>query len=264
MAQYPPKLDAATIGISFVDILFALAAGQVLDPIKNWAEDPKTNPLPFFVWTQLGVVLILILTSWVGYHSSANRPRFRLHFFNSELVKFTLDVAMVFVYFAAAAVAARIAPTLTVLTLTISVSFLLYSLWDIVGAIQKGGVGNLYEQEWQRVKAMPERPDVFENWEPTQWKRIYITFIWLVITATFFLATIWITALHHPTSSAVVVADAVAAFVLITYRVAKDSVTPEVPAPEQRNQSGEQVAPAAAAVSEPAPDATNSRCRPAH
>ena len=219
MSRITPKLDPATIGISFVDILFALAVGQVLDPVKNWSEGPDKNSLPLPVWTQLAVVLVLILTSWVGYHSSANRPRFRLGFFNSELVKFTLDVAMVVVYFMAAAIAARESPTLRVLALMVMIAFGLYFLWDIVGAIQKADPR--YKAEWDRVQAEPTRTDVVEDWEPTNPVRILITFIGLVIASGFFVLTLLVPAFHHPTRLEVVAADALAIVVLVAYRYAK-------------------------------------------
>jgi hypothetical protein len=222
MKKIEPKLDPATIGISFVDILFALAVGQVLDPIKNWGENPKTNPVPLSVWTQLAVVLVLILTSWVGYHGSANRPRFHLAFFNWELFKFTLDVAMVVVYFIAAAVAARTIPTLRVEALLVMVSFALYAVWDLAGAWQKAGSNNPYKAEWDRVQKDAARPDVVEDWRPTNWTRIEITLTGLVIAVAFFVVTLLVEALHHPTRRAVVLADAVAILFLLAYRFAKD------------------------------------------
>lgn len=224
MTRIAPKLDPATIGISFVDILFALAVGQVLDPIKNWGEDPTKNPLPLPVWTQLAVVLVLILTSWVGYHSSANRPRFRLGFFNLELAKFALDVAMVVVYFVAAAVAARSAPSLRVLALTVMICFGFYAAWDLVGVRQKAGVDNPYKAEWERVKADTARPDVVEPWSPTRWARICVTFGGLAITTGFFACTLEIERLRHPSRWVVVTADFVAIVALLIYRAAKDWV----------------------------------------
>ena len=192
-----PRLDPGSVGISFIDILFALAVGQVLDPVKNWGENPKTNPLPLPVWTQLAVVLVLILTSWVGYHNSVNRPRFRLGFFNWELAKFVLDVAMVVVYFLAAAIAARAVPTLRVEALMVMVAFGLYALWDAAGAIQKWGSDkpdstNPYKLEWERIRADKNRPDVgeSENWSPTNWTRIRITWVFLAITAVFVIVTL--------------------------------------------------------------------------
>lgn len=224
MRPISPKLDPATIGISFVDILFALAVGQVLDPIKNWGEDPTKNPLPLPVWTQLAVVLVLILTSWVGYHSSANRPRFRLGFFNWELVKFALDVAMVVVYFVAAAVGARSVPTLRVLALMVMISFGLYATWDLVGAAQKAGSDNPYKAEWERVQGDAARTDVVEPWSPTSLARISITFIGLAVTTGFFVATLEIEQLRHPSRWVVVTADLVAVIALLAYRAAKDWV----------------------------------------
>jgi hypothetical protein len=176
------------------------------------------------VWTQLAVVLVLILTSWVGYHTSANRPRFRLGFFNWELVKFALDVAMVVVYFLAAAVAARARPTLRIEALLVMIAFGLYALWDLAGAIQKAGAHNPYKVEWERVKQEPNRPDVVEDWQPTNWIRIAITFVGLGVTAGFFVITLLVPAFDRPTTTVVVIADVLAILVLVAYRVAKDQV----------------------------------------
>jgi hypothetical protein len=164
-----PKVDPATIGISFVDILFALAIGQVLDPVKNWGEDPKTNSLPLPVALQLGVVLVLILTSWVRYHSSTNRPRFALAFFNVELLKFALDVAMVVVYFLAAAAAARSEVSLRALGLYVTIAFGLYLAWHLAGAYQKRPGTNSYRDAWEKALNDPNRPDVIDAWTPTRW-----------------------------------------------------------------------------------------------
>jgi hypothetical protein len=222
MTALDPKLDPATIGISFVDILFALAVGQVLDPVKNWGEDPHLNPLTLPVAAQLAVVLVLTLTSWVGYHSSTNRPRFRLGFFNLELVKFSLDVAMVVVYFLAAAFAARRNPSLRSEALLITLAFGLYGLWDLAGAIQKSGTDNKYRDAWNKVAQDPTRPDVVEPWTPTNKVRIAITFAGLLGSAGLLLATLVISALNRPTRLVVVIADAGIILGLVAYRYAKD------------------------------------------
>lgn len=224
MRRIPPKLDPGTVGVSFVDILFALAVGQVLDPVKNWGENPTNNPLPLPVWTQLGLVLVLILTSWVGYHNSANRPRFRLGFFNWELVKFGLDVAMVVIYFLAAAVAARPIPTLRLLALMVTISFGLYFAWDLVGAAQKAGKRNPYRAEWERVQCDASRPDVVEPWRPTNPRRIIVTFGTLAVTSLFLALTLTVPRLEHPTRWLVVTADVVAVILLLAYRAAKDAI----------------------------------------
>lgn len=46
--QKQPQVDPVTIGISFIDILFALAIAVVLMPIQSWARDSSSpaNSLP--------------------------------------------------------------------------------------------------------------------------------------------------------------------------------------------------------------------------
>jgi hypothetical protein len=222
MKRIPPKLDPATIGISFVDILFALAIGQILDPIKSWGQDPKKNSLPLPVAMQLAVVLVLTLTSWVGYHSSSNRPRFRLGFFNLDLLKFTLDVAMVVVYFVAAAVAARPTVSLRTEALLITTAFGLYALWDLAGVLQKQGPDNAYERVWNDAHNNPARPDVIEPWKPTNWWRIFWTFVGLILFGGFLVVTLNVNAFRSPTPTEVVIADSAIIVGLISYRYAKD------------------------------------------
>jgi hypothetical protein len=81
------EIDPSTIGVSFVDILFALAVGQVFAPVADWAQHPLTSSLPAANWLQLGVALVITITSWIGYHASANRAQFKITFFNVEFFK---------------------------------------------------------------------------------------------------------------------------------------------------------------------------------
>jgi hypothetical protein len=175
-----PILDPATIGVSFVDILFALAVTQVFMPIASWAQDPKKSPLPALSWWGLIVALTITVTSWIGYHTSANKARFAVQFFNVEFLKLVLDVAMVAVYFVLAAFAVNTRP-MKPETLLVVVAFLLYAAWDLASVYQKrDGLDNPYRLEWKKIQDDEKRLDVTEDWTPTDWGRVRATWAALV------------------------------------------------------------------------------------
>jgi hypothetical protein len=92
---------AGTI-IDFVDILFALVIGQVLDDMLRW------NTIAADARTGLILVFAVTLGSWVGYHSSTNRETGALSFDIFDRVevlalgKLFTDVALVVLYWVAA------------------------------------------------------------------------------------------------------------------------------------------------------------------
>ena len=111
----------------------------------------------------------------------------------------------------------------------VMIAFGLYSLWNISGAIQKAGSGRLtsqnpYKLEWEKVQKDKNRTDVSEteNWQPTKWSRIIITFVFLGVTALFFALTLLVGPLQNPTQLEVVLADVVAIIALVGYRFAKE------------------------------------------
>ena len=219
----PPEIDPTTIGISFVDILFALVVGQVLDPVGKWAVHPHEQPLPLAVVVHLVVALVITTTSWIGYHNSANRARFKLRFPNVELAKFTLDIAMVVVYFLLASYALRTPLNSRPETLLVFIAFVLYLLWDYAGVWQKrGGVKNLYPAIWKQVQDDPTRHDIVEDWKPTDWRRIRATFWGLLATGITFVVVRFCFSKATVTSMGSVVVDAILLAILLLYRVAKD------------------------------------------
>jgi hypothetical protein len=206
-----------------VDILFALVVGQVLDPVRLWAMSPGDHPLPAATVLHLAVALAITLASWLGYHASANRPRFRLLFFNVELAKFALDISMVVVYFLMAAYAVRTPNSLRPETLLVSIAFALYLLWDLAGAVEKRGTGGRYEKAWKAAFDDPARPDVHEDWSPTDWPRVTATACCLAL-ASVVCVTTWLRFGPHqvPTWRASVAVDVILLVLLIGYRWWKD------------------------------------------
>src|SRR5438874_975008 len=94
-----PKSDPTHVGITFVDVLFALVVARVLDPWAN--RSLITWP---GAW-QLGLAGAITVTSWVGYHTSANRPSYRIQFPNLPLFQFLIDISLVVAYWMTAATA---------------------------------------------------------------------------------------------------------------------------------------------------------------
>ena len=101
-------------------------------------ENPATG------WTHLTVDMVLTMGSWIGYHTSANRPKYAIKFVNYPFIQFVLDVSMVIAYWLTAATtplpsSSGLAPTAgaTSESLLVAISFILYILWDRVSKIMQ-------------------------------------------------------------------------------------------------------------------------------
>ncbi len=124
--------DRSLVGITFVDVLFALVIGKILDVAVEW---PTLHAPAFF---HLAVAFTLTVTSWVGYHNSWNRPRYFIRFVNLPLSQFTVDIALVVVYWFTASyvdgATGSLSPRATGVPETnlVAASFFLYVVWDAV------------------------------------------------------------------------------------------------------------------------------------
>ena len=134
----PPEEDPRLVGISFVDVLFALVIAEALAPIKNWSRVPAVG------LAHLGLTIVLVITSWIGYHNSRNRPTYFIRFPNLPLGQFLVDIFLVGVYWTTAVSAEGSGNSLgrhlsaVPETITVAASFGLYWVWDQIGfAIRK-------------------------------------------------------------------------------------------------------------------------------
>src|SRR2546422_32421 len=117
------------VGLTFVDVLFALVAGKILDTAT------KTDQITGEGWWHLAVAAVLVLMSWVGYHTSRKRST-NIAFFNLPLLQFGIDVALVVLYWAAVVFVERTTPLAMQTSalpqaLIIGLVFLLYVSWDL-------------------------------------------------------------------------------------------------------------------------------------
>lgn len=167
-----PISDEDRVGITFVDVLFALVVAEIMSPLRRYWTLPGT------AFSHLAVAMVLTLGSWIGYHLSANRPQYAPKFFNLPLLQILLDVAMVIVYWMTATTAplpehvAYIdvpAPVASALpeSILVSAALLLYVFWDRVG---------------RAIQTRPHYPSIVQkSYDPGRRK---ITFIfWLLSLA---------------------------------------------------------------------------------
>ena len=126
-----PEVDPSHVAITFVDVLFALTAAKVFDILTT------VNTIGWPGRWQLIATTVLIITSWVGYHTSPSSPRWVIRFFNYPFWTFVIDVVLVALYFLMAAYvqgASQLAkkPSAAPGTDIVAAVFALYTLWDWV------------------------------------------------------------------------------------------------------------------------------------
>ncbi|MGI8661936.1 MAG: hypothetical protein ACR2LQ_01845 [Acidimicrobiales bacterium] len=204
----PTSIDETRVGLSFIEVLFALVVARALDPLADFSSIPGVG------LSHLGVAFVLTVTSWIGYHNSWNRPRYFIRFANLPLWQFVIDVLLVITYWFCAvsaegtgtglgkAVSAR--PEV----LCVAISFVMYSLWDAVGHAIR--MSDLYERS-------PPSRDV-----P---RRRYVTIL-CAATAIGIAVVVWRT---NPSSkSSIVFVDVLLVLLILTFRFAKEArfVTP--------------------------------------
>jgi hypothetical protein len=91
-AQAPPEKDTSAIGLVFIDVLFGAVVAKAFD------VGTSTHRLPAAGWSQLALAVTVTITSWIGYHNSSSRSRYRILFFNLPLIQFTIEVAHLVAY----------------------------------------------------------------------------------------------------------------------------------------------------------------------
>jgi len=132
MPKRPHQLDDKLVGITFIDVLFALVIAQLLQPFAI------TRHVPLAGTAHLLVGGVVTIGSWIGYHNSLSRPHYVIRFVNLPLAQFLIDIALVVVYWLLAITAEGANPAIPRATSVVpearyvAVAFLLYGAWDLV------------------------------------------------------------------------------------------------------------------------------------
>jgi hypothetical protein len=207
--QRPTSIDETRVGLSFIEVLFALVVARALDPLANFSSIPVVG------LSHLGLTFVLTVTSWIGYHNSWNRPRYFIRFANLPLWQFVIDVLLVITYWFCAVSAEGTGTGLGMAvsarpeTTCVAISFIMYCAWDAVGfAIRKS---DLYE------KSPPSR-DV-----P---RRRYITWMFTALSFASLVAVWWA---DPQAKSSIVAVDGLLVALILAFRFTKESrwVTPD-------------------------------------
>jgi len=202
----PPKIDTRDTGVTFVDVLFALVVGKIL-------EVSVGGPLPAAAISHLFVAAVLTIGSWVGYHNSVNRVNYFLRFWNFQTLLFLIDVLLVYDYWLVPVMTVhyRIAgssspPEAFRSTALVTAAALLYIAWDFI-ALRMRRSGK-YEER-------PADQDV-----PA---RRYASIALFILTA----ATLAVVCWKQPhTDAPVILVDGILVVLLILYRTIKEGLTP--------------------------------------
>lgn len=204
----PTSIDETRVGLSFIEVLFALVVARALDPLADFSSIPGVG------LSHLGVTFVLTVTSWIGYHNSWNRPRYFIRFANLPLWQFVIDTLLVITYWFSAVSAEGTGTDLgrglsaRPEASCVAISFVLYCLWDAVGYAIRAS--DLYE------KSPPSR-DV-----P---RRRYVTII-CAIAAVVIAGVVWRT--DPATTGAVIAVDTLLIVLILVFRFGKEArfVTP--------------------------------------
>src|SRR5271166_2575800 len=87
------RLDESRTSLTFTDVIFGLVISQI------FIRAAALNTLSTAVDVHLALSLAVVLGSYIGYRASLKRSTYRLAFFNLPLLRFILDLFMIFLYY---------------------------------------------------------------------------------------------------------------------------------------------------------------------
>ena len=221
-----PCIDPSGVGVTFVDVLFALVIGYALMPLATWWKITAVG------WFDLSVAIILTLTSWIGYHNSVNRPRWVISFPNKPLAIFILDILMVVTYaysvFVANSVTKEASPRPTPLpeAVAVATSFFLYVIWDYVNLRIKRDAR--YEIAWEKARQDGTVKADFPRDTPARRK---VTIYWWVVSLASVLYAVHLNGITRLSRASVAASDVALIILIVSFRFAKEFVTPSTESP---------------------------------
>jgi len=118
--------DTHTIGLVFVGVLFAAVITKIL-------ELSSADGLPVAGAAHLVLAAVVTITSWIGYHNSANRSTYKIYFFNLPLALFVIEMIHVYLYWLIATTSENAVdprPSAVPESLLVVAVFAAYTLWD--------------------------------------------------------------------------------------------------------------------------------------
>jgi hypothetical protein len=129
--------DDAKAGLTFTDVIFGLVITQI------FMQGLHYRHLRAEVLVHLVLALTVVLGSYLGYRRSKKRGELQIYFFSLALIRFLIDLAMIFCYFLLASTPdlsanpeiARVSSRFDANVLL--AIFILYLVWDLLSAWMK-------------------------------------------------------------------------------------------------------------------------------
>jgi hypothetical protein len=146
----PPNRDVSLTSLTFTDVIFGLVFTQI------FIRAAALNSLSTAVDVHLALSLAVAAGSYIGYRGSLKRGSYKLAFFNLPLLRFTLDLFMIFLYYVlavtpdettnpSALVHARVD------SLVVLLIFAAYLVWDLVSLVMSVGAYKEIKFRWSRT-----------------------------------------------------------------------------------------------------------------
>lgn len=209
-----PLEDETRTGVNFVDVLFAIVVGKILDLSVHEGVVPLAGK------SQLVLAAFVTVTSWVGYHNSLNRAGYFMRpFSNLPFWQFSVDILLVYVYFLLAVTSEH--PPLPGKSaaggdarpeaILVAAMFVFYVLWDAIAYAMR------------RSPLYARRPITRD----VQARRI-VSLLGAVVAM--IIATT-VAATDPRSTTTVIMVDAGLLLLTVAYRLAKEWVTPPPPPP---------------------------------
>lgn len=142
------KQNKKQLHLTFVEMLFALAIGQVAIDVSKLIDYQLMSNQTFLAvvpaYSHLLLAAVVISTSWVGWRSSVYSGSDIKSVFTLDYVELFIDVILVIMYFALAravevpdSFSVSLCPNASFEAYTVAIIISTYALWDVVSCRSK-------------------------------------------------------------------------------------------------------------------------------
>jgi hypothetical protein len=192
--------DESQTSLTFTDVIFGLVFTEI------FTRASALYSLSTAVDVHLALSLAVAVGSYIGYRGSLKRGTYRLAFFNLPLLRFVLDLFMIFLYYVLAVTPdetknPRMPVDARTDSLVVVVIFAAYLAWDLVSLL-------MVSRGYERISF--------------QGKRMVVTIVAFVLSG--FVGIIAWTVSSSLNQHLVIVVDSLLIAIAILYRWAKDCI----------------------------------------
>jgi hypothetical protein len=127
----PKQIDESLTSLTFTDVIFGLVFTEI------FIRAAALRALPAALDVHLALALAVAAGSYIGYRGSLKRGTYKLAFFNLPLLRFVLDLVMIFLYYVLAVTPPGIKSPSSLVhprtdSFVVLLIFVAYLAWDAV------------------------------------------------------------------------------------------------------------------------------------